>query len=154
MALGPLFWSAVVVLVANDWWFKKSDFSGIVTGKLSDVAGMYAMSVLLTAWLSSPEREARSSSRSLGVSLVVALLFGAVKLSSDVRVMAEHVWGWILVPLRLFVGELSTRPISIIEDHTDLVAIPFAFLGGQYVRRRWRRRIDGAPVALSSPPAA
>lgn len=148
-----MFWSAVVVLVANDWWFKKSEFSGSVTGKVSDVSGIFMLSVLLTAWLSSPEREARSSSWSLCASLVVALLFGAVKLSSDVRVIAEHVWGWILVPLRLFVGHLSSRPISIIADQTDLVAVPFAFLGGQYVRRRWRR--SGAiELVVSSPPTA
>ena len=48
----PIFWSALVLLVANDHWLKGSDvLAGWLTGKLSDFAGLIVAPLALAALL-------------------------------------------------------------------------------------------------------
>jgi hypothetical protein len=44
----PVFITAVLLLIANDWYFKQTFHNGL-TGKLSDFAGLFAFPFLLSA---------------------------------------------------------------------------------------------------------
>ena len=42
----PVFWLALIVLIVNDAWLKQL-FPGVVTGKLSDLAGLFCVPAAL-----------------------------------------------------------------------------------------------------------
>lgn len=136
-ALGPGYWLAVLVLITNDWWFKGSTLPDFFTGKASDLVGVFAISVVLIGIFSSPTREARSAVSSLVISSIVSVIFTAMKISDVGRNAVEFTWGFLLGPFRFIQGDWSIHPIDIVSDTSDLVAVPLAFLGAYYVRRRW-----------------
>jgi hypothetical protein len=120
-ALHPVTLLALVVLVVNDWVLKPRLGPSAITGKLSDVSGLVAAPVVLTALVGL----ALLAAKKLGASvephlthrrLVIATVatgavFAAIKLSARAA-------GW-------FVDALSiVRPASVYLDRTDLLCLP------------------------------
>jgi hypothetical protein len=119
MSLSPLaspaFWAALGVLLLNDHVLKRAGIlPGVVTGKLSDFAGLVVAPVLLATLLGGLRRPVV---RALAFAIVVAG-FVAVKLSGAAASFVGDVLGRIGVPSRIW------------ADPTDLVALailPFAW---------------------------
>jgi hypothetical protein len=126
----PLFLASLVLLAANDWIFKRLA-PGLVTGKLSDLAGVFAFAVF---WMAVFPRHRAA----------VAVIAGAAFASWKLPAVQPLLDAWNAhAPFRL------GRTV----DATDLIALavlPLAFL---YVRRdfpRPRRSATVAAIAVSS----
>jgi hypothetical protein len=103
--LHPVALLAIAVLVVNDHVLKAA-WPGVITGKLSDFAGLVFFPLLVAA----PWRRQRA------VDLACALTglgFALVKLWEPATSLCEHVLG---IPY----GE----PVAIVRDATDLLALP------------------------------
>ncbi|MGE0398186.1 MAG: hypothetical protein AB7T06_15900 [Kofleriaceae bacterium] len=124
-ALHPVTLLSLVVLVVNDWVLKPrvdhDSWASAVTGKLSDVSGLVAAPVVLTA-------------------LIGLLLLVAQKLGAPVRPHLTHrrlvlsivATGGVFAAIKLwprasqwFVDALSVvRPAQVYLDRTDLWCLP------------------------------
>jgi hypothetical protein len=134
-----------VVLIANDRWLKGRGPSWL-TGKLSDVVGLYLFPLVLVAVAELVCRVVRrppiDRSRSLGVAAVATVVvFAAVKLSPHAGDVFQTTFGWIRWPLSAaeswITGDrFSARAhVELVRDPTDLVTLPMAGLGW-WVHRR------------------
>ena len=97
----PAFVLAIVLLVLNDHLLKQA-VGGWWTGKLSDIAGLFAFAVFWSAWL---------PSHRLAVHVATAIAFIAWK-----SPLAD-------VPLAVW-NALGVWPLARVVDYTDLVALP------------------------------
>jgi hypothetical protein len=103
----PLFWIALVVLLVNDHLLKQAHvLPGVVTGKLSDFAGMVVAPVELMALLRLRGRAGR-----MVAFACVAAAFAAIKLSRSCADLVETVTAYTPLPWRLWC------------DPTDLLAM-------------------------------
>jgi hypothetical protein len=108
-ALGhPLFAIALIVLVLNDHALKGAGIlPPIVTGKLSDVAGLLVAPAVL-AWLC----RARTWRGWLAAHVVVGAGFTALELAPALVSRVESASAWVGLPMRMW------------PDPTDLLALP------------------------------
>jgi hypothetical protein len=125
----PAFLLAVGVLVVNDHFLKGIGLlPGWLTGKLSDVAGLFFFPVLLVVLLARVSRlQDISEVRRLfgAVAAVVAVAFSALNLVPSLAGRFSRVWG-VWTP-----------------DATDLVCLPSVVLAGFWLDRRVRREMPG-----------
>ena len=133
--LHPVALSAVVLLLINDWYAKR-EWPGMITGKLSDVAGLVFFPLLLVA---AAEFLARLLSRPwlattrtvLWVALAIGLLFAGTKCVGAVRTTDEAILGslrWAPHAIAALVAGDEPGPIvrpHVAADLTDLLAVPF-----------------------------
>ena len=146
-AMHPLTLLAVLVLVVNDWVLKpafhdSSALGELVTGKLSDVAGLVFAPVVLSAAIglvlalvarlgSRPAIDPYLTRRRLGVCIAATgLTFAAVKLSPDAADALARALSHV------------GRRASIMADRTDLLALP-SLLVAYWIGRdelRWLAR--------------
>ena len=130
-AMHPVALLAVVVLVVNDWVLKPR-FHGIVTGKLSDVAGLVFAPVLLSALIGlvlyvARARHPRLTHRRLVACCVAtAAGFAAVKLCA---------------PVRESLAALIGHHAEFYPDPTDLLTLP-AVLVAYWIGRDELRRVE------------
>jgi hypothetical protein len=117
--LFPLLLVAAGLLALNDH-FLKARWPGLVTGKLSDAAGCFALPLLVSAVLGLATRWSLRARLALGAFATVGL-FSAIKLS---QVAADAVAGWL--------ATLTNGPSRILADPTDLAALPFVGLAFWY----------------------
>lgn len=110
--LTPTWVGALALLVANDHWLKGSGLlPDVMTGKLSDFAGLLVAPVLLATLL-----RVRSRKALLACHVAVAAVFAGIQLSAG------------------FAGQWSAlmgvfgHPWQITCDPTDLIALPFLLL--------------------------
>lgn len=131
--LHPVVLASVGVLVVNDHW-AKAHHPGVLTGKLSDFAGLVFFPILLqAAWeLGNAllRRPWRPSSRVLKVAaLGTAVTFAAVKLWGPAGQAYRFGLGVVRWPLDALAAELhgTTLPalsrVSLTQDPTDVVAL-------------------------------
>ena len=130
----PVVVMAVVVCAVNDHLFKGSGWlPGVVTGKLSDVAGLFFFPTLLAVLLflatriagrwSPPIRQFRWFDRprvylDTAAFLTIAV-FAAVNISLTANSLLEPYWGVVTM------------------DVTDLLCLPMVLVGRQFALRRW-----------------
>lgn len=152
----PVTLTAIALLVVNDWLLKPhvsyssagalDTAAGLITGKLSDVAGLVFAPVVLSAAIglllhAAARLGARvdpslSRRRLLGCLAATGAGFAAVKLSPA---LAAHVAGAL--------SHLG-RPARFYDDPTDLLALP-ALLVAWWIGRDELRRIPlGRPAAI------
>jgi hypothetical protein len=113
----PLPALAVVALLVNDHLLKGSGLApGWLTGKLSDVAGLFFFPILLTHVLARLGVPSPRRPLSAVCGVATALAFSAVKLVPVVHAWAEAWWG------------------TIVMDGTDLLALPAAGLAVAWMR--------------------
>ena len=139
MAPAPLL--AVLVLVLNDWVLTpRALLPGVITGKLSDFAGLFFFPLLLTAGWNTVRYVAR---RVRGADA------SAVSLTARQLVVAAVATGVVFAAVKLWpaaaalAGQLLTavtrRPARIVPDPTDLHALTMLPLAYVYGRRTMRR---------------
>jgi hypothetical protein len=118
----PLPLAAVLVLVLNDHVLKGAGIlPGWLTGKLSDVAGLFFFPVLLAtsaAWILSRWAADRWTRHlPLAATALTGVLFTLLKTSPEANAWAGRVWG------------------QIVLDPTDLVALPSLLLAFGYLEK-------------------
>ena len=151
-ALHPATLVALALLVLNDWVLKPAfahtPWAHAITGKLSDLAGLAAAPVILTALvgllcLAARRLGARvdpflTQRRLLLAILATGVAFAAVKLSATAA-------AW-------FVALLShVRPAAVMVDATDLLCLPalaIAWAIGRDELRRLGQEPTGSPRTI------
>jgi outer membrane protein assembly factor BamB len=104
----PLWWSALLLLVLNDHVFKGSGvIPSVLTGKLSDFAGMIVAPVVLCALF-----RIRSRPGTIVAYAAVGILFSAL---NTIPALADAFTHWLA---------LIGIPFRIWSDPSDLVALP------------------------------
>ncbi len=121
--------AAVVVLAVNDHLLKPR-FPGLVTGKLSDVAGCFVLPLFVSALL------AYATRWRLGVRLAIgaastALLLASIKTSAA----AAHV---VARALEAAGAPIGLGRAAIVVDPTDLAALPLVAVAVAYGLRAAR----------------
>jgi hypothetical protein len=159
--LHPLPLAAVALLVLNDHLLKHS-FPGLVTGKLSDLAGLAFFPLLLQALWETGQvllrRPWQPSARVLAVTtLATALAFSLVNLSTA----ASDAWALLLGALQWPVHALAAlargaappglRPTLSTRDPTDLLALPTLALAVRIGLRRVSEVAADAPRQAEKP---
>jgi hypothetical protein len=110
--LTPTWIGALALLVANDHWLKGSGLlPGVLTGKLSDFAGMLVAPTLLATLLG-----VRSRGALLACHVAVGLVFTGIQLSTGFAAQWSALMG------------AFGHPWTITCDPTDLLALPFLLL--------------------------
>lgn len=139
--LHPVALVAVGVLLVNDHYMKRHT-PGVVTGKVSDVAGLVFFPLLALAILEGARKVARVSPWQLSTNalawlvVVTAVAFALVKVSPGVADAYSSALGLMAWPVRALVsGASSPEPVRVLADATDLVALP-ALIGAWCVARR------------------
>jgi hypothetical protein len=152
----PIAVGALVLLVVNDHLLKTL-IPGVITGKLSDVAGMVlAPLVLATAVTALAPLRLRQAPGwgafvTYGAVLVVAVVFGLTKTWPPATELYASGVATVRAPLRwLLAAALGLPPwterIPVVRDPTDLVAIPLGVLGVWAVRRYPARQSGTMPL--------
>ena len=156
--LHPISLGAIAVLIVNDWYVKQH-WPGVVSGKLSDVAGLIFFPLLLVALaelvamvLGRPWRAPRGTF--VAVAVLVGVVFAATKAVEPVRDADEVVLGWLrwlpLAAARTASGDAAGSPVrhQVVADLSDLLAVPCVlaaiWVGGRY-RPADRREHTGEP---------
>lgn len=130
-------WDAVLalgVLVANDRLLKGHG-PGRLTGKLSDIAGLYLFPLVVVATTETMYRmvNVRPPSRThvAGLAAIAtAATFVAIKLSAPAGDLFQATFGWLRWPLSA--GEAwvagdgfrARAHVELVRDSTDLLAVP------------------------------
>lgn len=158
--LHPTVLVAVAVLVVNDHVLKPR-FGNAVTGKLSDVAGLFFFPLVLLAvlewsrWLGRRDRWRYGRREARAAVGITSAGFAAVKLvpmvgSAYVAVLARLRWmGESAVALASGEGMASLTPVQLVPDGSDVVALPVVVVSYLVAARssRWH-------LAAASPGAA
>lgn len=137
LVLHPAALASLAVLVLNDHVLKAAA-PGWVTGKLSDVAGLAFLPFLLVALADVVRRRGTPGVRTATVAAAVtAVGFAAVKLADPVREAYVALVGWVRFPLDAAVaGATGPRPLTVVPDASDVVAVLACVLVVLVVRRR------------------
>lgn len=173
----PWFIGAVALLVLNDHVLKAA-YPGVITGKLSDIAGMAFFPMLLTAIWSAIDANQPPIRVALAISAIAtSAVFVSIKTLPTAGLLYQWGLGALQWPWRALAGCFganphlpSIAPVQLVQDATDLFALPFVLIGPcvcgfkattrhSYVLVRGRyehRRVIGAapPSAVSVPTAA
>jgi hypothetical protein len=136
----PLAVVALMVLVVNDHVLKPRG-PGLLTGKLSDIAGLVFLPLLVIS-LYELVRAAMRKPWQLGdpwlvaIAAGVAIGFAATKLSTPVAATYGDVLGWLRWPL---IGHW--RQVAISQDPTDVLCTPCAIVA--WIESRRLREVRG-----------
>lgn len=144
--LHPIVLVSLVVLVLNDHWFKAAA-PGLITGKLSDVAGLTVFPVMaLAIWEfvgSRVGRPAPAGVRAISIATgVTAIGFAAVKIAPPATELFGIVLGlcqWLAGMPGMLLGQGaagSPIPTQAWTDPTDLLALPAIGVAWWIARRR------------------
>ena len=130
----PLAVVALMTLIVNDHVLKPR-WPGLLTGKLSDLAGLVFLPLLIISLCevarAAMRRSWRVSERAvIAIVAIVALGFAATKLSTAVAAAYGDVLGWLRWPL---IGHRSQVAIS--HDPTDVLCTPVAIVAWIESRR-------------------
>lgn len=145
-ALHPVTLAAVAVLAINDWVLKPHLGPGLVTGKLSDLAGLVFAPIVLSAALGLALHVAArlgarvdpslSRRRLIACTVATGAVFAAVKLDPGAaRLLAR------------LISQLG-RPAAIALDRTDLLCLPALAIAWWIGRDELRRVPLGRPAAI------
>ena len=154
LLLHPLAIAAMAVVMVNDRVLKVR-YPSELTGKLSDVAGLIFFPLLVVAvaegirWLVRRDRWTLTPRAVIAVSLAIGVAFVSMKTWHPAGELYRTVMGVVLWPVdaiaALIGGEglPGLERIALVEDRTDLVALP-ALLAPGWIATRTRRRAEHA----------
>ncbi len=131
----PLPLAAVALLAANDHVLKRT-WPGLLTGKLSDVAGCFVLPLFVSAVLAVATSWAPRRRLALGAGATI-LFFAALKLSPAVAASVAGALDVLWAPLGRGGGRIAADP-------TDLVALPLALAAFAWGTRVHARPPGGA----------
>jgi hypothetical protein len=132
--------TAVMMVFVNDRWLKHVTWCPPwVSGKASDVAGLFAFPIVAGAVLELATRRVFGRTAYALIAAGTALVFAMTKLNAWTAGIVGRFWGWLLSLARLVGGAASTaRPVGFAPDRTDLIALASCILAVEAVRR-WDR---------------
>lgn len=137
LMLHPVVVASVVLLLANDHVFKLR-WPSVVTGKLSDVAGLAFFPVLLFSfaemWSAVLRRRAPSPSILVGCIFVTGIVFASAEVAPSFERVLEAMWGALASPREAISG--SSSPVTMVADPSDLVALPALWVAWRVAARR------------------
>lgn len=159
LLIHPVFLLALSTLLANDHLLK-SHAPGVLTGKLSDIAGLVVAPVVLAS-IASLLRPTGNRGWLIVSSCVVAIAFCAVKLwpaAADAYRVGLGVVQWPLFALLSVPSGASAppRPVVLQMDATDLLALPAVVVPLVLGRRlsrpagAWKSHLAAAVLVVSS----
>jgi hypothetical protein len=135
--LHPIVVASVALLLANDHVFKLR-WPSVVTGKLSDVAGLVFFPVLLFSlaemWSAVLRRRAPSPSILVGCIFVSGIVFASAEVAPSFERVLEATWGALASPRDAISG--SSSPVAMVADPSDLVALPALWVAWRVAARR------------------
>ena len=135
--LHPVAVAAIALLILNDHVLKQA-YPGLITGKLSDFAGLVFFPIFLAGTLEVVASAVRRHpvisrpSLALAASFATAVVFAAIKLWPAANGAASSLLGDLQGLTSLTPGHAT--PLSL--DPTDLIALPCAFVGVFLAARR------------------
>lgn len=137
----PIAITAVIVLLLNDHLLK-ARYPGLITGKLSDVAGLVFFPLLLLTLVDAARRFVRGRSGLTHGTLVACIVltglaFVAVK-TTDIGAEAfRRMWGAMQWPGHAIASRrlVHVGRVHLVKDSSDLVAVPM-LLVAYWVGRR------------------
>ena len=131
---------AIGLLILNDHWLKDV-YPGIITGKLSDFAGLAFFPLVLHGfWMLVIGRDYR---RALSIACVLtAAAFAAVKTVPACHTAYEVGLGWLQFPFRALLGATEPAKTRLEMDATDLVALPAVSLAWWWGRTSRQDALD------------
>jgi len=109
-ALHPVTLACVLLLVVNDWVLKRH-WPGVVTGKLSDIAGLVFAPLVLSGVIGLILRKHLSHARLIVCIAITGAVFTATKLSPGAAELLARMLSVV-------------RPAYVVPDPTDLIALP------------------------------
>ncbi|HET7506075.1 MAG TPA: hypothetical protein VFK02_33880 [Kofleriaceae bacterium] len=145
-ALHPATLAAVLVLIVNDWVLKPWLGPGLVTGKLSDLAGLAFAPVVLSAAIGLVLHLAARLGARIDPSLSRARLLACIAATGAVfaAVKLDPAAARLLAALISRLG----RPAAIYLDPTDLLCLPALAISAWIGRDELRRIPLGRPAAI------
>ena len=121
----PLWLGSLALLAANDQWFKGAGlFHHLVTGKLSDVAGMVVAPALLAVLVRARSRRAFAACH-----VAIGAGFAAIKLSTHAADVLVEMMGWL------------GQHWKIWTDPTDLLVLPMLFVSWWFLLPAAEQRV-------------
>jgi hypothetical protein len=129
LLLHPVALTAVAVMIMNDH-YAKAHFSGMVTGKVSDFAGLVYFPLLVASLIDAGSRAIRGrAALSQGILVLSVAVTGIVFAFAKTTMLGAEAfrttWTIINWPLRaLMFGYASSCHVHFVADATDLVAVP------------------------------
>lgn len=164
--LDPVVLSAVALMAVNDHVLKGVG-PGWLTGKLSDVAGLVLLPMLLQAWVEVCQavvgRFHGRSDAVLRIAVTVSVVgFTAVNVWAVAERAWQVTWGALQLPARSVAagGLVSVVPVAHTADVTDLLTLPAVAIPLVAGSTTWRRRAAvggdsrGSPRRATAPAAS
>lgn len=142
LLLSPWALVSVSVILVNDHVLKGA-FGNTMTGKLSDVAGVFLFPLLLLSVLEVLRRKLAGRAAIAWSIAVTGIGFAAVKTVSPIGDAYEWVIGLFRWTAGGFRGELL--PIVVFRDPSDLWVLPILFASYLVVTHNRTRAPQGAP---------
>ncbi|BBE43740.1 hypothetical protein F6X56_05945 [Rhodococcus erythropolis] len=142
LLLSPWPLVSVSVILVNDHVLKGA-FGNTMTGKLSDVAGVFLFPLLLLSVLEVLRRKLAGRAAIVWSIAVTGIGFAAVKTVSPIGDAYEWVIGFFRWTAGGFRGELL--PIVVFRDPSDLWVLPILFASYLVVTHNRTRAPQGAP---------
>jgi hypothetical protein len=142
LLLSPWALVSVSVILVNDHVLKGA-FGNTMTGKLSDVAGVFLFPLLLLSVLEVLRRKLAGRAAIAWSIAVTGIGFAAVKTVSPIGDAYEWVIGFFRWTAGGFRGELL--PIVVFRDPSDLWVLPILFASYLVVTHNRTRAPEGAP---------
>jgi hypothetical protein len=123
----PIPIAAIALLVVNDHVLKAA-YPGLVTGKLSDLAGLVFFPLLLAA-AGEQVGFRRGVSTVVGAAIATGVVFAAIKLSPAAGELYRAAFAGMQWPFRAAFAVLAGQPVpaaghvALVADRTDLIAL-------------------------------
>jgi hypothetical protein len=132
-ALHPVFISSLVVLILNDHILKDS-IPGVVTGKLSDFAGMMMTPILIVATFELLTGRKVTVGQAWWVTAVLGTAFVAIQVVD----IAADGYRVLMGSVHWLAGGLDGVPMEVahVADPWDVIAVPAGLVCPILVRRR------------------
>lgn len=133
----------MALLVVNDHVLKQA-FPGVITGKLSDVAGLAFFPVLLWSLVEVVLRRPLPASATTACIALTGVAFALVKTWEPAADVWRFGMGALQWPVRALAGHPGFLPVRLVVDPTDLVALPALVVPWAVARRRARADTERA----------
>ena len=150
LLLSPWALVSVAVILINDHVLKDA-FGNTLTGKLSDIAGVFLFPLLLLSVLKVLRRSLVGRAAIAWSISVTGIGFAAVKMVAPVGDAYEWVIGFLRWAAGGFRGDIL--PILVFRDPSDLLVLPILFASYLVITHNRTRAPEGAPEHEKISPA-
>jgi hypothetical protein len=150
LLLSPWALVSVAIILINDHVLKDA-FGNTLTGKLSDIAGVFLFPLLLLSVLEVLRRSLVGRAAIAWSIAVTGIGFAAVKMVAPVGDAYEWVIGFLRWAAGGFRGDIL--PILVFRDPSDLLVLPILFASYLVITHNRTRAPEGAPEHEKISPA-